>query len=392
MRLYTLDQVIGHTNTKSWLQSKLNQDKVPRVMLFCGNPGLGKTSIAKIIACELACKDYPERIAETKEKVISDNVSTDCVRLYNMSNLKSQEEVLKVRNDLTVGLSSTGRKVVIMDEAHGMSEEAQDSLLVQFEHLDDAVYIIICTTEIAGFRDAFLSRCISLRFNQLSNAEVKRLIHDEIKTSGLTFSVSANMAIAYIMSACHMEPRRISNLISSLDNTRPVTKDDLLSFNAMEDDKVYGTLIKYLYSNNIVNGLQFIKDMPTGFSDGGITILLEMTQVALGGQSYMISNDTANMLKELIGVQGPDKLLKFVSLVSTAKYPTKKFVAGTFIKLCCDMERPPERVEDTTMQNISIMQDTIERSESVVGERPSAPSLEALMANGTLIVDEEPTE
>lgn len=392
MKLYTLDQVIGHTNTKSWLTSKLQQDKIPKVMLFSGNPGLGKTSIAKIIACELACKDVPEKIDATKKKVIDECISTDCVRLYNMSNLKSQEAVLEVKNDLSVGLSSTGRKVIIMDEAHGMSEEAQDSLLVRFENLEDNVYIIICTTEVASFRDAFLSRCISVRFNQLSNAEVKKLIHDELESAHIEFAVSANMALAYIMSACHMEPRRISNLIASLDNSKPVTKDDLLSFNAMEDDKVYGTLIKYLYSNNIVNGLQFINDMPTGFSDGGISMLLEMTKVALGGQSYMIANDTANMLKEIVGTSSPDKLLKFVSTVSTAKYPTKNYVSGVFIKLCCDINKPPERVEDTTIQNLNIMRDTIERDEVIVNERPMAPSLESLMENGTVLTEDSLTD
>ena len=145
MKVYNFEQIIGQTNTKEWVMSKLEQDKFPHIVAFIGQPGIGKTSMAKVIACELACKDDPSRIGETKEKVIGNDSSTDCVKLYNMSNIRGDEEVLNVRNDLTLGLSSTGRKVIILDEAHGMSEAAQDSLLTRFESIEDDVYVIICS-------------------------------------------------------------------------------------------------------------------------------------------------------------------------------------------------------------------------------------------------------
>ena len=164
MKLYNFDDIAGHNNTKEWLKSKLVQDKVPQVLLFCGKPGIGKTSVAKILACELACIDNPEMLRKTKEAVIGEDKSTDNVKLYNMSTLKKDEEVANVKADLCLGFSTTSRKVIIMDEAHGMSEQAQDSLLTSFENLEQGVYIIICTTDITRLRDAFKSRCIIRSF------------------------------------------------------------------------------------------------------------------------------------------------------------------------------------------------------------------------------------
>ena len=176
MKIYNFEQIIGQTNTKEWITAKLEQDKVPHILAFVGQPGIGKTSLAKVLACELACLDDNSRIGEIKEKVIGNDVSTDCVKLYNMSNIRSDEEVLNVRNDLTLGLSTTGRKVIILDEAHGMSEAAQDSLLTRFEAISDDVYVIICSTELGRFKEAFRSRCVVRNFARPTNGEIRKLI------------------------------------------------------------------------------------------------------------------------------------------------------------------------------------------------------------------------
>lgn len=384
MLIYTFDQIIGQKNTKEWVQSKLEQDRVPHVLMFVGAPGIGKTSLAKILACELACKDSPERLDEVKEKVIKDNQSTDCVRLYNMSTLKGDDAVREVTSDLTVGLSSTGRKVIIMDEAHGMSNEAQDSLLVRFESLDKDVYIILCSTEI-NYRDAFLSRCIIRNFKSPSQSELKQLILQIIQELGLKFSISANMAIQFIMSSCNNEPRRIINLLLALDNTREVTKDDLIDFNMAADDKVCYRLIQYLYNGNIVDGLQFISDVKDGFFKNSMNLYLEMVKVALGSQSYMISREISMQISDLVMANGTDKLLSFVSSLCTRQNPSKHYVSGVFIKLSIDIRKIPKYNDDVQISNIQIMNNTEQTEHAEIGQQASAITLEELFANADVV-------
>lgn len=381
MLLHKLNEVVGQQSLIAWLSSMLNQDKVPHVLMFVGQPGIGKTSIAKILACEIAYKEKPDKLAEAKEKVIDKNGNTSAVSLYNMSNLKSQDAVLEVRNDLTVGLSSTKRKVVIMDEAHGMSEAAQDSLLVKFEALENNVWVIICSTDITSFREAFVSRCIVRNLQLPSQREVKALLSNEIKTAGLKFSIPLPMAQAFILSNCGYEPRRISNFIAALDSSKPVTKEDLLSFNVAQDEKVYATLIRYLYTQNIVDGLQFITDMPTGFSASAVSMLIELTKVALGSPSYLVSRDTSDYLQNLVASHGKEKLLSFVASIATAKQPSKNYVSGLFIKMCCDLSQPPV-VRDKSqvyVDDLKTMTETLQVEEVTSNDLPKAMSLESLM-------------
>ena len=381
MLLHKLDEVVGQQSLITWLSSMLNQDKVPHVLMLVGQPGIGKTSIAKILACEIAYKNKPEKLNEAKEKVIDKNDNTEAVRLYNMSNLKSQDAVLEVRNDLTVGLSSTRRKVVIMDEAHGMSEAAQDSLLVKFEALEQDVWVIVCSTDITSFREAFVSRCIVRNLQLPSQREIKSLLASEIETAGLKFNIPMPTAQAFILSSCGYEPRRISNFIAALDSSKTVTKDDLLSFNMAQDEKVYATLIRYLYTQNIVDGLQFINDMASGFSTTAISMLLELTKVALGSPSYLVSRDTADYLQNLVSTYGKDKLLRFVSGVATARQPSKNYVSGLFIKMCIDISQPPvnKTSESVHTEDLQKMTKTLETQEVHASGLPKAMTLEALM-------------
>lgn len=387
MKLHNLNDVVGQTQLIRWLSSMIDKDRLPKVLLLAGKPGIGKSSIAKILACEVSCMGRNDILSTTKKAVIDNNQNTSSVRLYNMSNLKSQEAVLEVRADLTVGLSETGRKVIILDEAHGMSDAAQDALLVAFETLPENVWVIICSTDVAQFRDAFLSRCIVRNLLPLTVKEFKELAAREMSALGLEFAIQHQMVMAYIMSYCGTEPRRMINLLLSLDNSRPITKADMIAATNQEDDHTVVTLIRYLYSNDILNGLQFINDMATGFTPTVIQMLLEVVKVMMGAQTYLLARDTIEYIETLRIQHGPNKLLKFVSKVAVAEKPTKNRVSGFFIECCMEnFEYTPQLSPDNKVEDLGLMNKMMEKKVVEVKGVTLAPSLDALMAQADSIL------
>lgn len=393
-KLTSLDQVIGQRNVVKWFKSCIERDKMPQVIMLQGPTGIGKTSIAKIVACEIAYMNCPDRLDEAKKVVIEESKNTDAVKVYNMSNLKSQEAVTEVKSDLTIGFSSTGRKVVIMDEAHGMSDEAQDSLLTTFENLQLQVYIIICSTELESFRDAFLSRCVLRRLRNLSGNEMRTFLKRRIEENDLRFELSMSMVLTLISNYTGREPRRAINLLDSFELGSTVTVDELETFFNVFEGKQLLTLIGYLYSGDILNGLEFISEMDV--SSTFAQTLLDLLRVAENGQSYLLDSNATLHLRSLVTNNGIASLLGFVIDCTTHGRTTRSAVSGYFLKWCSKADEiftSPERAypDRVQMQDLTMMQGMIEGQEVHANSESrgnTAKTLDMLMAEGELLEEQ----
>lgn len=352
VKLKSLDQVIGQKNVVQWFKSCIKRDALPQVIMLQGPAGIGKTSIAKIVACEIACMNCPEKLEEMKRIVIDENKSTDCVRLYNMSNLRSQEAVSEVKADLMVGFSSTQRKVIIMDEAHGMSDEAQDSLLTTFEALQVHVYVIVCSTEIESFRDAFMSRCILRRLTNLSQAEMRTFLGSRIEQNELKFELTKPMVIALISTYTGREPRRAINLLDSFEQGSTVKTSELETFFNVFEGKQLLTLIGYLYSGDILLGLDFINDMDIGSTFK--STLLDLVRTAENGQSQVLQVDGVMHIRSIVNKSGMKNLLGFAIDCTTNNRLSRTAVAGYFLKWCTKADEIYARPEKTYADKVHI--------------------------------------
>lgn len=395
-KLRTLNDVIGQTNIVNWFRSCLKRDKIPAVTMLQGPAGIGKTSIAKIVACELACATTPSVVEATKIAVIDKSENTDAVKLYNMSNLKSQDAVSEVKSDLTVGFSSTGRKVIIMDEAHGMSSEAQDSLLTTFEALPANVYVIVCTTELASFRDAFLSRCVIRRLTNLSSSEMREFLLRRIDENNLKFSLSAQTVITLISNYTGREPRRAINLLDSFEPGSTVSVEELETFfNVYEGNQIVA-LIDYLYAGDILHGIDFIEEFDIGstFQQS----LIEVLRVAEQGNNGLLNKNAVMHVRELTNQNGIDRLLGFVTECMLNK-PTRSALQGAFLKWCAKADiiynqSETKNPEDVRLQDLHLMQSMIEDHTTEVNNlndktiSVEAKTLDMLMADGDLVVSE----
>lgn len=343
-----LKDIKGHKQIVKWFESCIKNDNLPQVILIDGVPGIGKSSIAKIVACEIACKDNPDKLQEYKDSVIDNDKSMPGVRLYNMSNLKSADAVKEVKADLSFGVSQLSRKVIIMDEAHGMTQEQQDSLLVSFESLQLGIYIVICTTDASSLGEAFMSRCIRRRLNGLTEPEIHTLIRERIHDNKLKFDLNLNFVIKIIASYTGNEPRRAINLLDSFKPDTLVTKEELETFVNIYEGKDIIILADYLYSGNILNGLKFIKDMD--MTNTFISTLLEVVRIAYGDISVLLGREDSIRLEEITKSDGGFRLLEFAADCSSKGRITRNLISGFFLKHCnkSSLSQTPVRTSEAT--------------------------------------------
>lgn len=319
--------IIGQKPIVKWCQAMLESRRLPKVSLFVGPSGVGKTSTAKVLACEYVANGDKELINEYKKHVISGSVdSYEGIHIYNMSNLDSTA-VMAVREDLNISFSRTGLKVIIMDEAHGMKDDAQDTLLTAFEALPEGVHIIICTTNRSKLKPALVSRCVPRYFSRLSTQEMRLLIDLRLKEKNIDIRANESIVANYLISYAGHEARALNGILDQIPDNSILSMDDLEMYIPIYEPKAILTLIKYLYNGNIIAGLNLIPDLSTDevFKD----VLIDILRAALGDDTRHFTRSDMRFIQEITSAE-IGRLVGFVIDV-TNKELTHSRLSSLFI-------------------------------------------------------------
>lgn len=150
-------QVIGQPEAVSTLQSFVQAQRVPHAMLFTGASGCGKTTLARIVGIKLECGK-----ADLVEINAADTRGIDTIR----------EIGTRVRNFPLSGKC----RIWIIDEAHKLSNDAQNALLKILEELPNHSYIFLCTTDSAKLIRTIITRCTEIRVRELGDQDMRDLL------------------------------------------------------------------------------------------------------------------------------------------------------------------------------------------------------------------------
>lgn len=390
MKITKWEQIIGHESVIRFLKQSLRDSTVQDVILFWGDSGIGKSSIAKLLACELVSAGDIDYMNSQINTVCVNNESTESIKLFNMSNIKDkEEEIARVKAELTLGFSTKGRKVVICDEAHGMSKAAQDAILTELENLQKGVYVIFCTTEVNSLREALIGRCrLRLPLRMLNNRDISLLITNEIESRDLKFVMPTKVVVTMISFYANNQPRVALNLLGNFKDGAVVSNDDLSTFMNVNNAAIIIKLIEYLYGSMVL-GLDYINtlEVDTIFVD----MLVEVTKVAMGGRSRAISNRDEGMLNIVLKDKDINNLIRFTIDITSANRLTRKSIISAFMKNHVSLKAVPARDYENKqyyqdLQTIeSIERESIDIPVTKEESRKSVMSFSDLLADADII-------
>lgn len=395
-KIMSFDEVVGHKNLIRFLKEHIEEDNIADVVIFHGTPGVGKSSLAKLLAIEVAYRWEMDKIAKQKckENVILQNASTDTIKLFNMSEIsEKEEEIQKVKADLSTGFSKTGRKVLIMDEAHNMSKKAQDAILTEIEHLQKGVYVFICTTEISALREALQSRGkATFRLNGLTDAEARILLNRVITQRKLRFDISQEVVVTLVMNWANNQPRKMCNLLDNFEDGSLVSSRDLEVFMNTSSAASVIELMKYIY-DSLPLGLAYVDSLK--LDESFATMLIEVCKVALGGMSSAMSAMDIRYIKEFMADKDINNLLRFTVEVAGLSDLRKRRVVAAFIK--SNITFKPDYVPDKPNEELVHGFDLQEVAKGTANSELSlgssdvslrVPTLDELFKSSDTIVDE----
>jgi DNA polymerase-3 subunit gamma/tau len=179
-RPQTFDDLVGQEFVAATLKSSIAQGRIAHAYLFAGPRGVGKTSVARILAKALNCEkgptDKPCGVCGSCQE-IARGASLDVLEIDGASNT-SVNDVREIRDEVLFAPNSARYKVYIIDEVHMLSNSAFNALLKTIEEPPPYIVFIFATTEMHKVPATIRSRCQQYNFRLISADEIKEKLKE----------------------------------------------------------------------------------------------------------------------------------------------------------------------------------------------------------------------
>ncbi len=173
-------EVVGQGNISKTLKSAIVQNRVSQAYLFSGTRGVGKTTIARILAKALNCHNPIEGepcLACTSCQEIKDGCSPDVMEIDGASN-RGIDEIRDLRENIGYLPSGGKNKIYIIDEVHMLTTEAFNALLKTLEEPPPHVKFIFATTDPQKVPETISSRCQNFKFSKIAGGEIENRLQE----------------------------------------------------------------------------------------------------------------------------------------------------------------------------------------------------------------------
>jgi DNA polymerase-3 subunit gamma/tau len=232
-----LRDLVGQRHVTSVLQKALNAQRLPHQLLFSGGSGLGKTTVARVVAAALLCErpqdaDACSECDSCRDIFEPGRIHPDVVEFDAASNGQKEQIRELAARALTAPVRGSHR-VYIIDEAHGLSQGGGQAFLKLLEEPPAHVIFMLATTDPEKMLRTNRGRCVEFELARPSDEELSEHLQRVASSEGWELDTHAARAVLQATDPA----LGVRGLLMTLEKLA-----DLLSWGAPSIDEVTATL------------------------------------------------------------------------------------------------------------------------------------------------------
>ena len=258
------EEIAGEQEIVQTLKNSLKSNRLAHAYLFTGPRGVGKTSIARLMAKGVNCltngiTDTPCNVCENCKEISMGNF-LDLIEIDAASN-RGIDEIRQLKEKINYSPTKGRKKVYIIDEVHMLTKEAFNALLKTLEEPPEHVLFILATTEPDKILPTIISRCQRYDFKSVNYRDMREKLLYIVDSEGYKIDEPSLVAI-YEASGGSMR-----DSISILERLMINTEEKNIVIEKTEDVlgitplKTIDLFIEAIENKNQSQGIELLEDI-----------------------------------------------------------------------------------------------------------------------------------
>ncbi len=260
-RPQTFDDVVGQKTVVRTLQNAIARNRVAHGMIFSGVRGVGKTTLARLVAKALNCRQGPAitpcNLCDSCTSIAA-GTSIDLHEIDGASN-RGIQEIRELKENIRFFPNRDRFKIVIIDEVHMLTTEAFNALLKTLEEPPEHVYFLFATTELHRVPITILSRCQRYELKRIPNAELSAFFAKVAAAEGVSLDPGALAAISREAGGSVRDGLSLLDQVFSYSGDT-VSLDDVRQVLGLVDRQAVGELAGALLAGDLQRALGLLDE------------------------------------------------------------------------------------------------------------------------------------
>ena len=291
----TFEEVVGQKIVVQTLINAIENQKLSHAYLFSGPRGTGKTSIAKILAKTINCKNLKGAVPCNKCvncTQFNQKQMIDIIEIDAASN-NGVDEIRELKSKVNLVPNSGKYKIYIIDEVHMLTVGAFNALLKTLEEPPSHIVFVLATTEPQKIPATIISRCQRFDFKKIP----EHLIYERLKL--ISEKEQIKITEKALLELSRLADGGMRDALSMLDqvsafSTQEITEKEVHKVNGTLPQENIKNLIIYLLKNDITNVLKEIDE----YDNQGKNFLKLIEEIVLFLKNILLYRNAKEYFKE----------------------------------------------------------------------------------------------